>query len=37
MGYTWEVDAHLFAKRAYVLSTVYGAVEEHEEALAHLV
>ena len=37
MGYTWEVDAHLFAKRAYVLATAFGAVEEHEEALADLV
>ena len=37
MGYTWEVDAHLFAKRAYVLATSFGAVEEHEELLAELV
>jgi alkylation response protein AidB-like acyl-CoA dehydrogenase len=37
MGYTWEVDAHLYAKRAYVLATAFGAVEEHEEALADLV
>jgi len=37
MGYTWEVDAHLFAKRAYVLATSFGAVEEHEELLASLV
>jgi alkylation response protein AidB-like acyl-CoA dehydrogenase len=37
MGYTWEVDAHLFAKRAYVLATTFGAIDEHEEALAELV
>jgi len=37
MGYTWEVDAHLFAKRAYVLATAFGAAEEHEEALADRV
>jgi alkylation response protein AidB-like acyl-CoA dehydrogenase len=37
MGYTWEVDAHLFAKRAYVLATSFGAIAEHEEALADLV
>jgi alkylation response protein AidB-like acyl-CoA dehydrogenase len=37
MGYTWEVDAHLFAKRAYVLATAFGTVEEHEERLAALV
>ena len=37
MGYTWEVDAHLFAKRAYVLAAAFGSVEEHEEALADLV
>jgi len=36
MGYTWEVDAHLYAKRAYVLATSFGAVEEHEELLAEL-
>lgn len=37
MGFTWEVDAHLFAKRAYVLATAFGTSEEHEEALAQLV
>ena len=38
MGYTWEVDAHLFLKRAYVLDqapgTVEGAVEERAACLA---
>jgi alkylation response protein AidB-like acyl-CoA dehydrogenase len=37
MGYTWEVHAHLYAKRAYVLATAFGSVDEHEEALADLV
>jgi alkylation response protein AidB-like acyl-CoA dehydrogenase len=34
MGYTWEVDAHLFVKRAWVLATAYGTSDEHAERLA---
>jgi alkylation response protein AidB-like acyl-CoA dehydrogenase len=34
MGYTWEVDAHLFVKRAWVLATAYGSSDEHAESLA---
>ena len=34
MGYTWEVDAHLFLKRAWVLDHAYGDGEHHAEALA---
>lgn len=34
MGYTWEVDAHLYLKRAVVLSTHFGRADEHSEALA---
>ncbi|HEY7133797.1 MAG TPA: acyl-CoA dehydrogenase family protein [Acidimicrobiia bacterium] len=34
MGFTWEVDAHLYLKRAWWLDTVLGSVEEHSEALA---
>ena len=26
MGYTWEVDAHLFLKRGWVLATQFGSV-----------
>jgi alkylation response protein AidB-like acyl-CoA dehydrogenase len=34
MGYTWEVDAHLYVKRAWVLATAFGSSDEHAEALA---
>ncbi|WP_424642647.1 acyl-CoA dehydrogenase family protein [Embleya sp. AB8] len=34
MGFTWEVDVHLFLKRAWVHSTQFGFAEENEEALA---
>ena len=34
MGFTWEVDAHLHLKRAWVLATQFGSTEHHSEALA---
>jgi alkylation response protein AidB-like acyl-CoA dehydrogenase len=34
MGYTWEMPPHYYLKRAWVLSTWFGASEEHEERLA---
>jgi alkylation response protein AidB-like acyl-CoA dehydrogenase len=34
MGFTWEVDVHLFLKRAWVLNTVFGTPTEHADALA---
>ena len=34
MGYTWEVDAHLFLKRAWVLDHAYGDGEHHADVLA---
>ncbi len=37
MGYTWEVDAHLFLKRAWVLETQFGTPDEHAEVMAALV
>jgi alkylation response protein AidB-like acyl-CoA dehydrogenase len=37
MGYTWEVDAHLFLKRAWVLATAFGSNDEHAERLAETV
>ena len=37
MGYTWEVDAHLYLKRAWVLATQFGTADEHAERLAALV
>jgi alkylation response protein AidB-like acyl-CoA dehydrogenase len=38
MGYTWEVPAHYYLKRTWVLENVFGGVEQHAEAMAeHLV
>jgi alkylation response protein AidB-like acyl-CoA dehydrogenase len=34
MGFTWEVDVHLYLKRAWVLDTVFGSVDHHADAVA---
>jgi len=34
MGFTWDVDVHLYLKRAWVLDTVLGSVDEHADAVA---
>ena len=34
MGFTAEVDAHLYLKRAILLDTVFGSVDTHSEAVA---
>ena len=34
MGFTWEVDAHLYLKRAAVLATAFGGIDQHEELVA---
>lgn len=34
MGFTWEVDAHLYLKRAAVLATQFGGSDEQEELVA---
>lgn len=34
MGYTWEVDAHLFLKRAWVHDLAFGDGDEYAEQLA---
>ena len=36
MGFTWEVDAHLFLKRAWVLETQFGSVDEAADTVADL-
>jgi alkylation response protein AidB-like acyl-CoA dehydrogenase len=33
MGFTWEVDVHLFLKRAWVLETRFGSADEHADSL----
>ncbi len=34
MGYTWEVDVHLYLKRAWVLDTHFGSHEHHFDHVA---
>ncbi len=34
MGFTWEVDVHLYLKRAWLLDTHFGSVEHHCSMLA---
>jgi len=34
MGYTWEVPAHYYLKRCWVLESSFGAAEEHCERVA---
>ncbi len=34
MGYTWEVDAHLYLKRAVLMSTRFGRADELAETVA---
>jgi alkylation response protein AidB-like acyl-CoA dehydrogenase len=33
IGFTWDVDVHLYLKRAWVLDTVFGTPDEHAEAV----
>ncbi len=37
MGFTWEVDVHLYLKRAWVLDTVFGTADSHADAIAATV
>jgi alkylation response protein AidB-like acyl-CoA dehydrogenase len=37
MGFTWEVDAHLHLKRAWVWDTHFGSADDHAAALAALL
>jgi alkylation response protein AidB-like acyl-CoA dehydrogenase len=34
MGFTWEVDVHLYLKRAWALGTVFGTSGEHADTVA---
>lgn len=36
MGFTWEVDAHLFLKRAWILETQFGSIDDAAEVVADL-
>ena len=37
MGYTWEVPAHYYLKRTWVLESLFGDAEEHSEIVAERV
>ena len=37
MGYTWEIPAHYYLKRAWVLENSFGGVDEHAQRLAEIV
>ena len=37
MGYTWEVPAHYFLKRVWVLENIFGSVDDHADQLAEMV
>ena len=34
MGFTWEVDVHLYLKRAWVLETHFGGADHHADGVA---
>ena len=34
MGFTWEMPPHYYLKRSWVLGSVFGTTEEHEERVA---
>jgi alkylation response protein AidB-like acyl-CoA dehydrogenase len=37
MGYTWEVDAHLYFKRAYALEPAFGGIDACADRMADLL
>jgi alkylation response protein AidB-like acyl-CoA dehydrogenase len=37
MGFTWEVDVHLYLKRAWVLDTLFGTGDLHADTVADLL
>jgi len=37
MGFTWEVDVHLYLKRAWVLETRFGSADTHADAVAEML
>ena len=37
MGYTWEVPAHYYLKRCWVLESLFGTCAEHSESVAERV
>jgi alkylation response protein AidB-like acyl-CoA dehydrogenase len=37
MGFTWEVDVHLYLKRAWVLDTTFGTADAHADTVADML
>ena len=37
MGYTWEVPAHYYLKRAWLLDVLFGTAEDHADTMAECV
>ncbi len=37
MGFTWEIDAHLYLKRAWALTPCFGSLDRHAERIADMV
>jgi hypothetical protein len=37
MGYTWEIPAHYYLKRVWVLENAFGDVGEHAERMAEII
>ena len=37
MGFTWEIDAHLYLKRAWALTPCFGSLDHHAERIAAMV
>ena len=37
MGFTWEIDAHLYLKRAWALTPSFGSLDDHAERIAAMV
>ena len=37
MGYTWEIPAHFYLKRAWVLENAFGGTDEQAERMAEIV
>ena len=37
MGFTWEIDAHLYLKRAWALTPCFGSLDRHAERIAAMV
>ena len=37
MGFTWEIDAHLYLKRAWALTPQFGSLDRHADRIASMV